>query len=557
MRRDRGARQPGERNRERHGTRHPAPRLFPHRGPGRGNLRGRPGGARAPALAGSPRACRRRRPRGRVPLRGPRRLRRAATTPAASRPSSASGSPPRRRPTGTARSTSRCAFRRPPDVVEIVLQRRQPDQTFATVWRTTVDPDDVFVERAAPPRQELIAIERNGEPADKVDLLLLGDGYTAADCTVRFAVDARRLADALFRHEPFAARRGDFNVWGLCPPAAESGIARPSSGIHRRTPVGATYDAFGSERYVLTFDNRALRDVAAWAPYEFVAMLVNSETYGGGGIFGTFATVAVDSDWAEYVFVHEFGHHFAGLADEYYTSPVAYEPAGQVVEPWEANVTALLEGQPLKWRDLVDPATPVPTPWPKDAFEARQREFQARRKQLRAERRPEWEMNALFREEQRRRHATVPRGGSRRRGRRLPGRQLRCACLLPTAARLRDVHPQRGTVLPGLPAGARADHRPVRGTAAHRRRLTYHAPRRGPRGRLEFRHRAADRRAARHRARASPARARRADHRRPAHLHPVRTDRRARRLAHARAGHRHGSSPRRWSRRWRRCWRAT
>ena len=208
------------------------------------------------------------------------------------------------------------------------------------------------------------------------------------------------MADALFRHEPFESRRTEFNLWGLCPPAAESGVARPSVGKQRRTPVGATYDAFGSERYVLTFDNRALRDVAAWAPYEFIAILVNAETYGGGGIYGTFSTVAVDSEWADYLFVHEFGHHFAGLADEYYTSPVAYQPAQDVVEPWEANVTALLDGGTLKWADLVAEGTPVPTPWPKQAFEARQREFQARRKQIRAEQRPEGDMNALFREEQ-------------------------------------------------------------------------------------------------------------------------------------------------------------
>jgi hypothetical protein len=291
-------------------------------------------------------------------------------------------------------------FPEPSGPVDVVVQRRQPDQTFATVWRTTVDPADTFVDRAPPARQDLIALERNGEPGDKVDLLLLGDGYTAAECAGKFAADARRMTEALFRHEPFAARRGDFNVWGLCPPAVQSGIARPSAGIHRRTPVGATYDAFGSERYVLTFDNRALRDVASWAPYEFVTILVNAETYGGGGIFGAFATVAVDSEWADYLFVHEFGHHFAALADEYYTSPVAYQPAGQVVEPWEANATALLEGQPLKWGDLVDPATPLPTSWPKEAFESGQREFQARRKQIRAEGRPEREMNALFREEQ-------------------------------------------------------------------------------------------------------------------------------------------------------------
>ena len=108
--------------------------------------------------------------------------------------------------------------------------------------------------------------------------------------------------------------------------------------MYRHTPVGATYDAFGSERYVLTFENRALRDIAEWAPYEFVTLLVNNETYGGGGIFNTFSTVAVKNDWADYLFVHEFGHHFAGLADEYYTSPVAYAPVQTVVEPWEANV---------------------------------------------------------------------------------------------------------------------------------------------------------------------------------------------------------------------------
>jgi IgA Peptidase M64 len=156
---------------------------------------------------------------------------------------------------------------------------------------------------------------------------------------------------------------------------------------------------------VLTFDNRALRDVAAWAPYEFVTILVNSDTYGGGGIFNAFSTVAAKNDWAEYLFVHEFGHHFAGLADEYYTSPVAYSPAPQVTEPWEANVTALADPRALKWRALVSPGTPLATPWPKAAFETAQRDFQARRKLIREQRRPESEMSALFREEQA--HATA------------------------------------------------------------------------------------------------------------------------------------------------------
>jgi hypothetical protein len=291
-----------------------------------------------------------------------------------------------------------------PGPVQVRLYRRDAQQDFQALWQVEVDTAGTFVDRSPVAPQELIAIEQHGPPSEKVDLLLLGDGYTATECAGKFRHDARRMADALFRVQPFARRRDDFNVWGLCPPAPESGVSRPSTGIHRATPVGATYDAFGSERYVLTFENRAWREVASQAPYEAVVLLVNSATYGGGGIYNLYATVAVDSAWADYLFVHEFGHHFAALADEYYTSPVAYLPPEQVVEPWEPNVTATAERGALKWQQLVARRTPLPTPWPKAEFEAFQRDVQARRRQIRAANRPEAEMDALFREEQA--HAT-------------------------------------------------------------------------------------------------------------------------------------------------------
>jgi hypothetical protein len=104
-------------------------------------------------------------------------------------------------------------------------------------------------------------------------------------------------------------------------------VSRPSTGVHHASPLGTRYDIFGSERYVLTTDNRALRELAQYAPYEFIEILVNNETYGGGGIFGQFSTAAADNDWANYLFVHEFGHHFAGLADEYYTRRWPTPPA--------------------------------------------------------------------------------------------------------------------------------------------------------------------------------------------------------------------------------------
>jgi hypothetical protein len=278
----------------------------------------------------------------------------------------------------------------------VLLKKRDARNAFREVWSLAVDPRDMFVDPSAPPSPgAVIPVLQSGPPSEKVDLLILGDGYTAQE-RPKFEKDARRLADILFTFSPFKERKADFNVWGLVPAAAESGISRPSTGVHRRSPVGATYDAFGSERYVLTFDNRAFRDTAAFAPYDFVEILVNGNTYGGGGIFGLYGTVASDSLWAPYIFVHEFGHHFAGLADEYYTSDSAYLSAEDRAEPWEKNVTALKDPAQLKWKALVAPATPLPTPWNKEAYETQARQILKERRQIRAERRPESEMDALF-----------------------------------------------------------------------------------------------------------------------------------------------------------------
>jgi hypothetical protein len=182
-------------------------------------------------------------------------------------------------------------------------------------------------------------------------------------------------------------------------PAAQSGVHRPRTRDDRRTAINTEYNIFDSERYVLTLDNRALRDIASAAPYELLEILVNEKQYGGGGIFNDQATAAVDTGFAEYVFVHEFGHHFAGLGDEYYTSDVSYVTGGeQHPEPWEPNLTA--SGAHPKWIDMADKGTPLPTPWDKEAFEAHSREYQAERRKLRAANVPESQMDELFRREQ-------------------------------------------------------------------------------------------------------------------------------------------------------------
>jgi len=281
--------------------------------------------------------------------------------------------------------------------VQVVLKKRDRLNAFHEFWSAIIDPASRQVNRARlAPIGKVWTLWESGPPETKVDLLLIGDGYTEAELP-KFHADARRLVERMFSLEPYKSRRGDFSVRAIDVASAERGIHNPRTGQMRRTRVGTEYNIFDSERYALSPDNRGWRDVASAAPYDAVAILINDRYYGGGGIFNDHATVAVDSGSAEYIFVHEFGHHFAGLGDEYYTSDVAYDTgATEKVEPWEPNVTALHDAAALKWKDLVEPGTPLPTPWDKDAYEKRSAEIQVERQRLRATGAPESAMDALF-----------------------------------------------------------------------------------------------------------------------------------------------------------------
>lgn len=299
-------------------------------------------------------------------------------------------------------------FPAPPVPVRVVLKKRDARNAFRQIWSVSINPADPAIDRTPPSRAFPVwTVQKNGEPRDKIDLLLMGDGYTTAEMP-KWHADARRTAEMLFTAPPFREHRNDFNVWAMDTPAEQSGISRPSDGIWRHSPLGASYDALGSERYVLTLDNKRLRRIAAAAPYEFIEIVVNDRKYGGGGIFNLYATVAADNTFTPYIFVHEFGHHFAGLADEYYTSDVAYASSPNRPEPWEGNVTA--DPRAAKWKDLISRDTPLPTPWPKREFEQYQVQVQARRRAIRAQHRPEKEMETLFLEERRRETALLGSG---------------------------------------------------------------------------------------------------------------------------------------------------
>jgi hypothetical protein len=261
-------------------------------------------------------------------------------------------------------------FPEPAAPVQVVVRKRDAQNAFREAWSIVVDPRDKFIDRSTPVAPgSVIEIQKTGDPSERVDLLFLGEGYTAQE-RGKCEADIRRLADGIFGIAPFKDRKANFNLWAICGSADESGVSRPSAGIHRHTLYGSTFDAFGTARYALSFDNRAMRHAASFAPYDVLAIVMNEKAYGNGGIFGQFASVSIDFPNAIPVFVHEFGHHFAGLGDEYYyNASVAYAPRTERVEPWEPNITALLDPANLKWKALVPPGTPLPTPWPKEAYE--------------------------------------------------------------------------------------------------------------------------------------------------------------------------------------------
>jgi len=290
-------------------------------------------------------------------------------------------------------------FPEPRSPCQLVLKKRKSDGTFREIFSTSVDPASRFVDRSPlVPQGEVWEVFRNGRSENKVDLLILGDGYKKEEME-KFRSDVKRLVSVLFETEPFHSRKSDFNVLAIDLASEESGISNPRSGVWKRSALGLSFNAFDSDRYVLSFENKIIREVAAQAPYDTLIMLFNDRKYGGGGIFNLWATCSSDTKVAPYVFVHELGHSFAGLADEYYTSDVAYEEFNtQGTEPWEPNITALLDGSGLKWKDLVEAGTPVPTPWNQESYDRASYDYQEKRRKLRAEGASEEVMEQLFEE---------------------------------------------------------------------------------------------------------------------------------------------------------------
>lgn len=264
--------------------------------------------------------------------------------------------------------------------IRFTVEKRDKTKKFQMVFSQEIDPQSIFVNREALIEGvKVVKVLQNGYPQDKVDLVFIGVGYTAAD-EEKFQRDLLRSCLIFLTHEPYRTYQSRFNICGVFKASEERGCDEPSYGVYKNTNIDLTFDSLGSERYLMTEDNKNLRDIAAHVPYDAVYLIVNHSRYGGGGIYNLYATFPADNEWTSYLLLHEFGHSFAGLADEYYSSSTAYvDFFPQGVEPVEPNITALLDAGDVKWKQFLSPGIGVPTDWGKAVYDGMSDAYQKQR----------------------------------------------------------------------------------------------------------------------------------------------------------------------------------
>ncbi len=245
--------------------------------------------------------------------------------------------------------------------VVVEIHDRNSAGVFENNWSATFDPSSIYSDPGNPFQFESVNLEINGSAEEKVDVLFLAEGYTLDEMD-KFLEDARRSAEYIFSEEPFKSNRKQFNIRAVKSASQDSGTDIPGEGIWKNTVVNSSFYTFGIERYMTTTDYKSVCDVAANAPYDQIYILVNTDKYGGGGIYNLYSISAADNLQSRAVVIHEFGHSFGGLADEYYTSAVAYNDYFPLdVEPWNPNLTTLVDFE-SKWKSMIPRGTPVPTP---------------------------------------------------------------------------------------------------------------------------------------------------------------------------------------------------
>ena len=256
-------------------------------------------------------------------------------------------------------------FPYPLDPVLFVLKKFNRDGTYSKVYETEIDPEDYFILKEAQIGTGFSKIVDSGNHHNCLDLVFIAEGYTENELD-KFRGDVKRLSDILFTYKPFDKYRKKINIWAIEAVSDESGTDIPGEGIYKKTALNSSFYTFDLERYLTTFDIKSVRDYAGIVPYDNIIVLINTDRYGGGGMYNYYSGTSSDNLLTPQVFTHELGHGLAGLGDEYYSSTVAYEEFYPLsVEPWEANLTTLVDFN-SKWKDKISSDTPTPTPATED-----------------------------------------------------------------------------------------------------------------------------------------------------------------------------------------------
>lgn len=249
----------------------------------------------------------------------------------------------------------------PKNTVRFVIEKRDfSTNIFLPLFDRWINPADYFIGREAPAPVSFTRIVENGGPENHVDVAFLAEGYTETEME-KFRADAQRMADYFLSVPPYNEFRDRFNFYAVESPSAESGVTIPGKGSYVNTNIRSSFYTFNMDRYLTTSNTFEMYDLAAAVPYDMVFVLVNSKQYGGGGFYNHYGQSTVDHRLSEIVALHEFGHQFGGLADEYYDAEVTYSDYYNLkFEPWEPNITTNVDFK-SKWAKMVTPGTPLPT----------------------------------------------------------------------------------------------------------------------------------------------------------------------------------------------------
>lgn len=249
----------------------------------------------------------------------------------------------------------------PKDVAEVTVRLYGMQDDGITEFTHKVDPKDILIRNLdrypVPPHRYL---RQSGPSEEKIDVAIVAEGYTAAQ-SERFYADAQIAVQAILAHEPFRKYADCFNFVAVAAESADSDVSIPSEGIWRKTALSSHFSTFYSDRYLTTLHQRDLHNLLAGIPYEHIIILANTDTYGGGGIYNAYTLTTAHHAKFRPVVVHEFGHSFAALADEYYYDDDSQDFYNRDMEPWEQNITTLKDFD-SKWKDMLSPKTVVPTP---------------------------------------------------------------------------------------------------------------------------------------------------------------------------------------------------